>query len=301
MTLTRAAALGLAALAGYAAVLVAVPGHASAATGYRYWAFYLGKGTSWQYSPRGPATEYPVDGDVQGWRFAVQADAADGLLPGAAPDFAKLCESSPPKAGELRVGVVIDFGLATDAPAHERPPAGVVPGCVYVPDGETDMDALQAAAAIRIGTGSDTGLVCGIDGYPKTECAVAVAAHGAAPATAPPTPTPAAASPRGTPSTHPPTLQATALSPAAAPTSAPETAVAADTAAARSASLPAPPTVAAESSVPAQPAATSALSFAALRSSTRHGHSVPAVTIGGIALIVILGAGAVWHTRARGR
>src|SRR5476651_774577 len=144
MTLTRAAALGLAALAGYAAVVIAVPGQASAATAYRYWAYYVAHGTSWQYSERGPATEYPVDGEVQGWRFAVQVDAANGLLPRAAPDFATLCASTPAKAGELRVGVVIDFGLATDAPAHEKPPAEVVPGCVYVQDGATGAAVLQA-------------------------------------------------------------------------------------------------------------------------------------------------------------
>ncbi len=86
--------------------------------------------------------------------------------------------------------MVVDFGLATDAPAHETPPAGVVPGCVYVHDGDTGADVLAAAAAVRIGTGSDAGLVCGIDGYPKTECAVAVATH---------------APPRLTPSAHPPT------------------------------------------------------------------------------------------------
>jgi hypothetical protein len=42
--------------------------------------------------------------------------------------------------------------------------------------------------------------------------------------------------------------------------------------------------------------------LAALRSSTGHGSvGVHAATIGGIALIVVVGAGAVWRTRARGR
>jgi hypothetical protein len=298
MTLTRAAALGLAALAGYAAVVIAVPGQASAATAYRYWAYYVAHGTSWQYSERGPATEYPVDGEVQGWRFAVQVDAANGLLPRAAPDFATLCASTPAKAGELRVGVVIDFGLATDAPAHEKPPAAVVRGCVYVYDGNTGADVLQAAAAVRIGTGADAGLVCGIDGYPKTECAVA--AHAAPPTTPTTTRTlaPAPPSPQATPSTRPPITTTTSV-PTAAPGSATDTGAPADTAAAGSTSTPA--TDSAESSAQAQPPAASALSLAALRSNTRHGHGVPAMTIAGLALIAILGGAAVWRTRARGR
>jgi hypothetical protein len=294
MTLTSAAALGLAALAGYAAIGITVPGQAGAATAYRYWAYYVARATStsttWQYAQRGPATEYPVDGEVQGWRFAVQADAANGLLPRAAPDFGALCASTPAKAGELRVGIVVDFGLATDAPAHERPPAGVVPGCVYVRDGQTGANVLEAAAAVRIGTGTDAGLVCGIDGYPKTECAVVATDHSAAPA-ARSTPAPARPSPRVTASTPP--VPATASAPttaAAPPASAAQTTIPAQTA------IPAQTTV-----PPARSAAASARSLTALRSSTRHSHGVHATTIAGIALIVALGAGVFWRTRPRGR
>jgi hypothetical protein len=305
MTLTRAAPLGLAALAGFAAVIITVPGQATAATAYRYWAFYVGHGSSWQYSPRGPATEYPVDGDVQGWRFAVQADAANGLLPRAAPDFATLCASSPPKAGELRVGIVIDFGLATDAPAHERPPAGVVPGCVYVQDGETDMNAIQAAAAIRIGTGSYVGLVCGIDGYPKTECAVAAAIHSAAPPTPTAAPSPArathpvAANTQPAP-TPPPSSSPTAASVSSAVTVAPSTAGQSAIGSAQS-FAPAQSSAPAGSSAAATAEAAPATSLAALRSSSRHRNAIPAATVAGIALIVILGAGAVWRARLRRR
>jgi hypothetical protein len=301
MTLTRAAAFGLAALAAGAAVAITVPGDASAVTAYRYWAYYVAspRSTSWQYSQRGPASEYPVDGEVQGWRFAVQTDAANGLLPRATPDFAQLCKSTPPKAGELRVGVVIDFGLATDAPAHEKPPAGVVPGCVYVRNDQTGTNVLQAAAAIRIGTGSDAGLVCGIDGYPKTECAVAVTAN-PRPAVVTPSPTPSRTTPHATPDTslYTSVTSAAAVSSLAsspAPTSAPAPPSALTQSPVLAQSAGGPP-----SRVPA-PATASALSLAALRSNTRHGQGVEATTIGGVALIVILGTAALWRTRARGR
>lgn len=295
MTLTRAAAFGLAALAACAGVVFAVPGYASAATAYRYWAFYVASphSTSWQYSQRGPASEYPVDGEVQGWRFAVQSDAANGLLPRATPDFAQLCKSTPAKAGELRVGVVIDFGLATDAPGHEKPPAGVVPGCVYVRDGKTGADVLAAAAAIRIGTGSDAGLVCGIDGYPTTECAVAVTAN-MPPPVATPSPTASRTTPHATPDTSVTSAAAvSSLASSPAPTAAPPSALTQSPVLAQSPA--APPLL-----VPL-PATASALSLAALRSNTRHGHGVEATTIGGVALIVMLGAAAIWRTRARGR
>jgi len=311
MTLTRAAAFGLAALAACAAVVITVSGQASATTAYRYWTYYVTSphGTSWQYSQRGPASEYPVDGEVQGWRFAVQVDAGNGLLPRAAPDFATLCKSTPAKAGDLRVGIVIDFGLATDAPAHEKPPAGVVPGCLYVRDGKTGTDVLAAAAAVRIGTGSDAGLVCGIDGYPKTECAVAVAVKPAAPV-ATPSPTPSRASPHVTASSHAPTTPAATTRSATAALATPAAVISSAAnspapSAALQSGLAQSPVLAQSpigppSRVPA-PASASALSLAALRSNARHSHGVAATTIGGVALIVILGGAAIWRTRARGR
>ena len=295
MTLIKAVALGVAALAGYAAVVATVSGTASAATAYRYWGYYVAHGTNWQYSQRGPASEYPVDGEVQGWRFAVQADAGNGLLPRAAPDFAKLCASTPARAGELRVGVIVDFGLATDAPAHERPPAAAVPGCVYVHDGQTGADVLAAAAAVRIGTGSDAGLVCGIDGYPKTECAVAVVAHAPSPTPSPKTsrtPAPAPA-PAPAPSVTPSVATAPAIP---APNTGPPATATVPARHDAAASSPDPTAASAATQAPA-----SALSLAALRSSTRHGDGLQGTAVAGIALIVALGAGALWRTRGRGR
>jgi len=112
---------------------------------------------------------------VQGWRFAIQADRSGGLTPRLTPDFAKLCGTRSAEVGKVRVGIVLDFGVADDAPTGERPPADVVTGCVQVADGANGVDVLDAAvgtANVRIGQG----LICGINGYPKTECADVVAA-----------------------------------------------------------------------------------------------------------------------------
>ncbi len=191
---------------------------ANAATAYRYWTYYVAApgAAAWTYSQRGPAFEHPQDGEVQGWRFAVQADRAGGLAPRSAPDFATLCGSQPTTPGKVRVGVVLDFGAAADAPAGERPPATVVTGCVEVADGGSGVDVLDAAvgaANVRIGQG----LICGIDGYPKTQCPVAVAAPAATPTAAKPPTAPAKStvSPTATRSAPTPTSTAT---PTATPT-----------------------------------------------------------------------------------
>jgi hypothetical protein len=149
---------------------------AQASSAYRYWSYYVGAGSGWQYSQRGPAGDYPLDGEVQGWRFGVQGEAAD-LPPRAAPDFASICAGTAAATGRIRVGIVIDFGTTADAPSGEQPPAGPVRGCVSVADGASGivvLDAAVGASGVRIGTGSDAGLVCGIAGYPRVECAVSV-------------------------------------------------------------------------------------------------------------------------------
>ncbi|WP_449351583.1 ATP-binding cassette domain-containing protein [Streptomyces shaanxiensis] len=48
---------------------VTAPAHA---TGYRYWSFWDRTGTTWTYATQGPSTAVPSDGDVQGFRFAVE-------------------------------------------------------------------------------------------------------------------------------------------------------------------------------------------------------------------------------------
>lgn len=156
-------------------VLGLVPARrAEADTAYRYWAFYIANGATWNYSSRGPAAEHPADGEVQGWRFAVQLDRTGELAPRTTPTFDQLCASTPAVSGKLRVGLVLDFGTAADAPTGETRPAQIVNGCVQVASGASGADVLLAAVGaghVRVGS---TGLVCGIDGYPKTECAPAV-------------------------------------------------------------------------------------------------------------------------------
>jgi hypothetical protein len=280
----------LSCLAGVGAVMVSTPAPASASTAYRYWAFYLAHGSTWQYAQRGPASEYPADGDVEGWRFALQTDAAGGLTPRDVPDFAALCASTPPKAGQLRVGIVIDFGVASDAPVHESPPAGVVPGCVYVADGASGAAVLQAATTMRIGTGSKAGLVCGIDGYPTSECGPAVTVASAATPTTRPTKAPTA-------STTTPTSPSAAAVATASSVVPQRSSVVQSSAPAEDSPPVAGP--AAASLVPLGAAGQpTSLGFVRLRSNNSDRIEFTAV-IGGV-LVVVIGGAALWRAR-RGR
>jgi len=276
---------------------------AQAATAYRYWAYYVANGVSWQYSQRGPAAEHPADGEVQGWRFAVQADSTGSLAPRTTPDFAKLCASTAAVAGQLRVGIVLDFGTAADAPAGEKPPAAVVTGCVHVPSGASGVAVLDAAVGtgqVRIGAG----LICGIDGYPKSECAPAV--NVSTPTLAsPPNPAPSPAPNPASGAVPARTARPSLTTPAASKTLT-ATAESGATKAAPPSSAPAPAAVPGVTEPSTDPSAvdSSAVSgppVATLDSvaTGKGSHHLPVMAILGGVLVVVLGAAAIWRGAVR--
>ncbi|MEV0531686.1 SCO2322 family protein [Kitasatospora sp. NPDC050463] len=145
-------------------VLGAAPAQAA---GYRYWSFWKWSDGAWAYQQQGPAVYVPQDGSVDGWRFAVSPDSGqDAARPGAAGDFAAICDSTAEQPGRKRVAVVLDFGSVADAPG-ETPPerrtaCGVVPG---------NADSAEVLAAVAPPLRYDTnGLLCAIAGYPKAGC-----------------------------------------------------------------------------------------------------------------------------------
>lgn len=143
---------------------------AHADSAYRYWSYFTSSDGTWTYAMKGPADIVPADGTVDGWRFAVTSDAmATPPNPTAAPDFATLCKDVPAEAGKKRVGLVIDAGPTAVAPAGETPLNQSV-ACTVVPVDATGLQVLESLDKVRL----DKGLVCGIDGYPATECAPTV-------------------------------------------------------------------------------------------------------------------------------
>ncbi|MEV6568724.1 SCO2322 family protein [Streptomyces kronopolitis] len=177
----RAALAGTALLAGAVTGLAAGPAQAQE---YRYWSFWEGKGDSWTYASEGPGSLRPADGAVLGFRFTVSADSAAAGKPRGAAGFGAICADTPAEKGRKRVGVVVDFGTAADAPGGERPPASRT-RCARVSE---DASAGEALAAVARPLRYDaSALLCAVAGYPKAGCAERVDGAKEAPS-APPSP-----------------------------------------------------------------------------------------------------------------
>lgn len=150
-------------LSAFAALVMSGP--ASAETGYRYWSYWYATGNSWTYATQGSGTRVPADGDVEGWRFGIAGKAAD-IEPSVPADFASTCATTPKPQTGKRVAVVIDPGSPSEAPEGQTP-AMPTTACVVAASGATGYQILIDVASVR----TDAGFVCGIDGYPASECA----------------------------------------------------------------------------------------------------------------------------------
>lgn len=153
---------------GAMAVLVVALALAPAeATAYRFWSYWTG-GSQWTYSSKGPAFRVPPGDSVEGWHFVVSPDGGSASTPpSAASAYHALCPGQPAApSGQKRVAVVIDFGPAGIAPSGESPPAEIIE-CVSAPEGANGLQVLQQVVKLRFHT---SGLICGIAGYPATEC-----------------------------------------------------------------------------------------------------------------------------------
>lgn len=158
------------------AVLVVLAGTVGAwgagtaeASSYRYWSYWMGGGDGWGFSTQGAARR-PADGTVDGWRFSISEASSSTTPPRREPSFARICGDTAPVAGSKRVGLVVDFGTTSDAPPGETPPA-LLARCVVVPEDANGYDVLATTVSLR----TQDGLVCGLAGYPTTECGAPVA------------------------------------------------------------------------------------------------------------------------------
>jgi hypothetical protein len=141
------------------------------ADSYRYWSYLLGQDNAWVMAQTGPGDRVLSDRDVDGWQFGIFG-VEGGATPDETPDFAALCpelEATGPSQGQVRVAVVIDSGMPQEAPEGEAPFSDRV-ACMTIASGSNGYQALANAATARI----DNGMVCGIDGYPASECAAVV-------------------------------------------------------------------------------------------------------------------------------
>ncbi|MFJ8430272.1 SCO2322 family protein [Kitasatospora sp. NPDC094019] len=138
------------------------------AAGYRYWSFWRWSDGGWAYQQQGPAVHVPVDGEVEGWRFAVSPDGGQqAARPGTAGDFAAVCAGTPAEAGRKRVAVVLDFGGPADAPGRESPPEPRTACAVVAPRASSAEVLATVAPPLRY---DGNGLLCAIAGYPRAGC-----------------------------------------------------------------------------------------------------------------------------------
>lgn len=139
------------------------------AVSYRYWTYWNGTTQAWTFSQVGPAGNIPKDGAVEGWKFAVSTQSGDDK---AQPDFDAteafdaICSSTPVQLNKKRVALVIDPGVASDAPAGESP-GQLTSICVQAELNATGYNVLRSVTEVR----TSNGLICGIGGYPATQCA----------------------------------------------------------------------------------------------------------------------------------
>ena len=140
---------------------------AHAESGYRYWGYFQAPAgaTSWTAAMTGPSVEVK-DGDVEGWTFTASSNDIPATAPMMDPDFADLCAGVSEVAGKVRVGLVVDFGAAEIAPAGEIP-GEFFRDCVVVKSGSVGLDVLTEVLEVRA---AESGLICGIAGYPAQEC-----------------------------------------------------------------------------------------------------------------------------------
>ncbi len=152
--------------------LLAAP--AAHATAYRYWSYWHAAGGNWAFSQMGADGWRVTDGSVEGWRFAVSPSTRSAAKPrfAAGGAFDAVCKK-PADPGKVRVALLIDFGTAGDYPSGDGPPAEPLRGwCVQVPPQSTGLDVLrEQGLAVR----DDRGLICAIEGHPRTGCGEAVA------------------------------------------------------------------------------------------------------------------------------
>ncbi len=154
-----------------ASISCAVP--AQAASSYRYWSYWKSVDSTWQFANEGAGTYRPKDGSVQGWRFAISEGANSSTRPPRSNlTFDQICQGVQAEPGQRRVGLVIDYGTTADAPKGEQPPA-LISQCVVIADDQTSIQVMSAAK-LKF-RASATGFICGISGYPRNECGVAIA------------------------------------------------------------------------------------------------------------------------------
>lgn len=143
----------------------------AAGKGWRYWGYYQAAPgvKTWTAAMTGPTVDVQ-DGAVEGWSFVFDASDVPTIAPSIKPDFASICRRVKDDKNLKRIALVVDFGRAAYAPKGERVQSSFTK-CVQIAKSAQGIDVLGKAVKIRA---ANSGLICGLNGYPAKECGVEI-------------------------------------------------------------------------------------------------------------------------------
>lgn len=145
---------------------LAVP--SSATTYYDYWSYWHKPpgATAWQYSNVGPSGYdlQPNNPQVEGWRYAIgTASPSDPKPRPVDVTYDDYCAGKN-TSSTYRVLLIVDYGTQSGAPS------GPVYSCFGFGEHEQPNGYTVLTNNNEHTTRESGGLICGIDGYPKTGC-----------------------------------------------------------------------------------------------------------------------------------
>ena len=152
--------------------ITVTPSASAADKGYRYWGYFQAApgATSWTAAMTGPTVDV-ADGSVEDWSFVFSSDDVPSIAPVIKPDFAAICGAVKADKDTKRIALVIDYGSKVYAPKGEKVQKSFTT-CIRTAKTSQGIDVLGMAVKIRA---AKSGLICGINGYPKKECGVEIA------------------------------------------------------------------------------------------------------------------------------
>jgi len=151
--------------------IIAIPASHAATKGYRYWGYFQAApgSTHWKAAMTGPTVDI-ADGAVEGWSFVFSSDDVPSVAPMTKPSFAAICGSTKADPDTKRIALVIEFGSPVYAPKGEKIQKPIVQ-CVTTAKSSQGIDVLGQVVKVR---SASSGLICGLNGYPKKECGVEI-------------------------------------------------------------------------------------------------------------------------------
>jgi len=151
--------------------LLAIPSSSAASKGWRYWGYFQAApgSSTWKAAMTGPTVDIE-DGAVEGWSFVFSSDDVPSVAPKTKPSFSSICGKTKADSDTKRIALVIEFGSAAYAPKGEKVAKPII-RCVTTAKSSQGIDVLAQVTKVR---SASSGLICGLNGYPKKECGVEI-------------------------------------------------------------------------------------------------------------------------------